>query len=192
VLLVIRRGITPHEETCTLTVVNPSVAAVPYHATDGQSPPKLKMRTCLELGGLPLARLRDEAWWVALWFGMNISLAEVASGKLKRSPLKVPYELALALALSLSLALALALALALSLAQGAVRGAAPFPLRRLPRPIDRQVGRGGRTAGAAPLTLPNATPLQHGPLWLRPPCATLPNAARGGQRGRVQVTVGRG
>ena len=92
VLLVIRRGALPDEESCTFTVVNPSVAAVPYHATDGQAPPKLKLRTCLELGGIPLARLRDEAWWVALWFGMNINLSEVASGKLKRGPLKVLYD----------------------------------------------------------------------------------------------------
>ena len=95
VLLVIRRGGVPHQDTCTFTVVNPSVAAIPYHATDGQAPPKLKLRTCLELGGVPLARLRDEAWWVTLWFGMNINLTEVASGKLKRSPLKVLYEVLL-------------------------------------------------------------------------------------------------
>ena len=92
VLLVIRRGGVPHQETCTFTVVNPSVAALPYHATNGQAPPKLKLRSCLELGGVPLAKLRDEAWWVTLWFGMNINLSEVASGKLKRGPLKVLYD----------------------------------------------------------------------------------------------------
>ena len=56
VLLLIRRGATPHHESCTLTVVNPGVAALPYHATDGRAPPKLKLRSCLELGGVPLAR----------------------------------------------------------------------------------------------------------------------------------------
>ena len=56
VLLLVRRGATPHHESCTLTVVNPGVAALPYHATDGRAPPKLKLRSCLELGGVPLAR----------------------------------------------------------------------------------------------------------------------------------------
>ena len=95
VLLLIRRGTTPHHESCTVTVVNPGVAALPYHATDGHSPPKLKLRSCLELGGVPLARLRDEAWWVALWFGMGINPTEVAKGQAKRGPLKVLYEVLL-------------------------------------------------------------------------------------------------
>ena len=32
----------------------------------------------------------DEAWWVALWFGMNIAPQDVQQGKVKRGPLKVP------------------------------------------------------------------------------------------------------
>lgn len=87
-LLVIRRGAVPNEALCTFTVVNPSVEAQPFHAADGGRPPKLRYRTCLELGDVPLSRLRDEAWWVALWFGMNINMQEVANGKLKRGPLK--------------------------------------------------------------------------------------------------------
>ena len=126
VLLVIRRGALPDEESCSFTVVNPSVAAVPYHATDGQAPPKLKLRTCLELGGIPLARLRDEAWWVALWFGMNINLSEVASGKLKRGPLKVLYDPNPNPNPNRTLTLTPTLTLTLTV--GVVRGAATFPL----------------------------------------------------------------
>ena len=40
-----------------------------------RSPPSL--RHGVGLGAIPLARLTDEAWWVALWFGMNISMQEV-------------------------------------------------------------------------------------------------------------------
>ena len=70
-LLVLWRGLTP--ELCTVTVVNPSQRGCEFHACDGQAPPKLKFRTCLELGEVPLAKLADEAWWVVLWFGMSIN-----------------------------------------------------------------------------------------------------------------------
>ena len=58
-LFVIRRGAKPDHETCTFTVVNSTSAEFhPGEPTVGQ---KLKFRTCLELGDVPLAKLNDEA-----------------------------------------------------------------------------------------------------------------------------------
>jgi nucleoredoxin len=92
-LFVVRRGAQPDHDTCTFTVVNPTGSE--YHQgtpTEGQ---KLKFRTCLELGNVPLAKLNDEAWWVTAWYAMTISPDAVAKGTVKRGPLKMLYDVLL-------------------------------------------------------------------------------------------------
>ena len=92
-LLIIRRGHLPHDDTCTFTVVNPDRRAAAYHPADGSQPPKLKYRTCLEVGGVPFERLGNEAWWVVLWYAMNAQdHMEEHGSALKRQPLEVLYE----------------------------------------------------------------------------------------------------
>ena len=95
-LLIIRRGVAPRTNFCTFTVVNSTPRGSEFHPADGQAPPKIKFRTCLELGAVPVERLADEAFWVVLWFGMNIDDPEaMAAGRLKRGGLEVLYEMCL-------------------------------------------------------------------------------------------------
>ena len=58
----------PQPRRLHLQVVNPTTAEE-YHAADGSTPPKIKFRTCLELGNVPLDKLGDEAWWTVLCSG---------------------------------------------------------------------------------------------------------------------------
>jgi hypothetical protein len=104
ILLAVRRGAVPHTDTCTFTVVNCSQRGSEFHPSDGRSPPKIKYRTCLELGDVPLSRLADEAFWAMLWFGMSIDdPSAVTSGRLKRGALEVLYEVCVPFLASTSL-----------------------------------------------------------------------------------------
>jgi thiol-disulfide isomerase/thioredoxin len=95
-LLIVRRGVHPYAFTCTFTVVNSTSRGSEFHPADGTNPPKIKYRTCLELGDVPVERLGDEAFWVVLWFGMNIDDPEAMSaGRLKRGGLETLYEVCL-------------------------------------------------------------------------------------------------
>ena len=112
-LLVLRRGLTPEHELHRHRR-QPVAEGLRVPRVRRPGPPKLKFRTCLELGEVPLAKLADEAWWVVLWFGM---------GSTRRTRRRAPQARP---------------------APDPVRGAAAVPDGRLARPRRRQVGRQGR------------------------------------------------
>ena len=65
-LLVVRRNVTPDEDTCSVTIVaSGDYHDLRYHQS-AAAPPKVRYRTSLELHGVPFERLCDEALWVSL------------------------------------------------------------------------------------------------------------------------------
>lgn len=95
ILLVIRRGAMPNHNTCTFTIVNPSITASEFHSAQATSSCKIKFQTFLELGNIAFEKLADEAWWAMLWYGMQVDPDEVVTGKFKRGPLQILYEVLL-------------------------------------------------------------------------------------------------
>ena len=66
--VLVRRGSGADSDTCTVAVVGCEAELLNYGHRAEAAPPKIKYETCLELRGVKLSRLLDEALWVLVWF----------------------------------------------------------------------------------------------------------------------------
>jgi hypothetical protein len=91
IFLLVRRGAGGDSAQCTLAVVGCEAEgdALGFHRSKA-APPKIRYETCLEIRGVPLSKLLDEALWCVIWFA-----GSTCQGDGKLTPAKVFYQLAL-------------------------------------------------------------------------------------------------